>query len=188
MNEELLQEVYKHLPKLLEREQQKDPHFHFGFKNWDDIQIEIFEHIYEKLSLYNKNRPLKPWLATIVKNQIINKKRDCSSRNLIENRQFTNNPQFFNYLGELNNNPAELTNKHQEEGFKQIHKCVQTVWKGLKFKDKKLAILYFKHGVSPYTLGSRYQRTPRHLYERIQKMKERLLREFQRNEIHIKKT
>jgi cobalamin biosynthesis Co2+ chelatase CbiK len=44
---DLLQKVCEEFPKIFKSEIYKDPTYHFGFKQWDDIQIEILEHVKE---------------------------------------------------------------------------------------------------------------------------------------------
>jgi RNA polymerase sigma factor (sigma-70 family) len=181
----LLKNVCEHFFTIFERERKKDPHFHFGFRNWDDIQLEILEHVYEKLSLFDTNRPLKPWLKQVIKNQIINKKRDYSYQNKIENRQITTDPRFFNWIGDLNNNPPDLSPK-QKKNLKRIYQSIQNVWRELKIRDKKIAVLHFKQGISPYLIGFMLNKSGRNVFTRIEQMKGKVLRELKRNEIHTR--
>jgi DNA-directed RNA polymerase specialized sigma24 family protein len=183
-NSKCSKELFQKFISIFRREKEKDLNYHFGYKNWDDIQADTLSHIHSKLSLYNKSKKIEPWISSIVKRQIINKKRDAAARNVSENKIHTAYKSQFGYIAGLNN--GELLTQDKNEQLIDIYTIFQTVWKRLSFKLKKIAILFFKHKINATKISQKYNLSVKQVRTRIKLLRQELLKEIKNHKIHIR--
>lgn len=166
-------------------EVRKNPYFHFGYKQWDDIQLEIFEHVCEKIPTFNHSLSLRPWLRRVVKNQVINSKRNNSFNNLKESRSFTLSDKYYEFIAELNNDPinGKLDDAECLEG---ISDSIKSVWSRMSFKSKRICIMSFKRKMSPQEIGERVHLSRRQVWNRIKGIRAEILKEFKLRGIHTR--
>lgn len=171
-------------PEIINREIRKDPYFHFGYKTWDDIALDIKEHLYSKSHLYNKSYPLYTWMKSVTKNQIINKKRDAITQNKITNKVIgPHDWKTYQFIAELNNDPLPQNNS---ECLEDISEVIKLVWSRLTLKTKKVCVMAFKHKMSSRDIDRKTGMCYRTAWYKIKNVKAEVLREFARRNIHIR--
>jgi RNA polymerase sigma factor (sigma-70 family) len=128
----MTREDIKDFHTIFDKVERKKRDFYFFCKTWDDVRVDVLTHIYQKYHLKDPNKEFGPWANTIIRRQVSNQIRNSCLAKQQENLT----------IARLE---SEFESFRQKEQLEKMGHFYKVLWSKLRYKDKKLLILKYKH-------------------------------------------